>query len=317
MYRLPNRPERITFNWLFNRVAQEEVYTFYLGFCELNKKFKNPLRKDSQADCSFYWHNSVLFFNDFAIRKTYTAATVVMEVKKIGFIQALNLIYDVFIGDSQDDFSITPKPIIKRIKEYKDIQVKIQPFQKQDIEYLKSFGITSKLCKLYKVYGVMHYWINGDMKYSYNQYNPCIGYYFNGRWKLYHYKATEYRFVGNTSHSDLQGYDQMEWIGDLCIITKSLKDVMVYRSFEIEACAPHSESLSAWKEHIPRIKERFKRVVLNFDNDKAGKNASDEIIKEFPMETFFVPEEKDISDYRRAFGQIKTQELIDALWKKR
>ena len=85
-------------------------------------------------------------------------------------------------------------------------------------------------------------------------------------WKLYHYKSSNFRFIGNTSHSDLQGYDQLDWTGELCIVTKSMKDAILYRRFGINAVAPHSESLSAWKDKIPTLQKRFAKVIINFDN---------------------------------------------------
>lgn len=315
MYNLPNKPEQLTFDWLFDRIRQEDVYLRYFGFCDLNSKFCNPLRNDNTPDCCFCWHNGVLFFRDFANKKSYTCVKVVMESENISYGKALHKIYDLFIGDDKA-ISVNKVYRPKQEKEYKDIKVKIQPFTKLDIEYLKSFGIDSNLCKLYKVYSVKHYWINDELKYTYNEYNPCLGYYFSGKWKLYHYKSKEYRFMTNTSHKDLQGEDQLDWFGDVCIITKSMKDVMVYRKFGINAVAPHSEGLADWKEKIPMLKKRFERVILNFDNDKAGIEATNQVLKEFELESFYIDEHKDISDYYKAKGFKETQKLLEWIQKK-
>jgi 5S rRNA maturation endonuclease (ribonuclease M5) len=151
------------------------------------------------------------------------------------------------------------------------------------------------------------------MLYNYNNYNPCIGYYFNGRWKLYNYKADNYRFISNTSHQDLQGFDQLDWVGDICVITKSMKDVMLYRRFEINAVAPHSEALSNWKDKIELLKKRFKKVIINFDNDRAGIEATNKVLKEFDLDHFYIPDEKDLSDYYKKFGFEKTKQLLEQL----
>lgn len=313
MYTLPNKPEKITFDWLFDRINQEDVYLQYLGFCEINRKFTNPLRNDAKADCSFYWYNGVLFFKDFALNKSYTCVSILMQMKQITFSKALDEIYEAFLGGQKSDVTIVKINREKKTKQYKDIQVKIQQFTSMDIEYLKSFGITSELCKKYHVYSLAHYWVDGMLKYAYSTYNPVLGYYFNGRWKLYHYKASDYRFVSNTSHEDLQGYDELDWTGDLCVITKSLKDVMLYRRYGINAVAPHSEALSNWKEKIELLQKRFSKVIINFDNDKAGIRATDEVQKLYPLESFYIPDEKDLSDYYRKYGDVKTQEILKGL----
>jgi hypothetical protein len=232
-----------------------------------------------------------------------------MQVENITYGKALSKIYDIFLGSSNvSTINKVYRP--KEPKEYKDIQCKIQPFTKIDIEYLKSFGITSENCKKFKVYSIKHYWIDGEIKYTYSDFNPCIGYYDNGKWKLYFYKSKEFRFLTNIPHTELQGYDMLDWIGKVCIITKSMKDVIVWYNLGYPAVAPHSEGLGEWKEKLKVIQNRFERVIINFDLDNAGKKATNEVLKEFDLEVFFVPEEKDISGYYKKYGFEKTKELI-------
>lgn len=308
MYGIQNlKPLEITFDWLFQRINQEDVYRQYLGFCELNKKFKNPLREDKRADCSFYWDKGILFFKDFNW-KAFTCVSIVMEIEGVNYHKALQLIYNGF----QTNTIIVKHSCSKVEKQKKKIDVKIKPFNEDDINYLKSFNIDSKLCKLYRVFSVEHYWIDNKLVYTYNPKDRCLGYYFgNGEWKLYHMDRNDYRFVGNISGKDLQGYNQIDKSGELLIITKSLKDVMVYKSFGINAVAPHSECIGEWCHHIDELKERFKKVILNFDNDKTGIKVSKEINEKFNIPYFLVNDEKDISDYVKHFGEEKTKQLLN------
>lgn len=315
MYGNPNiKPLDLSFDWLFDRITQEEVYFKYFGFCEIGIKYCNPLRRgDKKPDCKFYWHNGVLFFNDIAYKKAYTCVTVVMEIEKLSYNQSLHKIYNIFLAKSSSNKSIQKIIRNKEPKQYKDIKCKIQSFTNTDIKYLKSFGITYKNCKDFKVYSIKQYWLDGEIRYNYNEFNPCIGYYYNKKWKLYFYKATEYRFLTNIPHTELQGYDELDWIGNICIITKSMKDVIVWKNLGFSAVAPHSEGLGEWKIKIPLLQKRFKRIILNFDNDKAGRAAIEEVLKEFNLEIFLVPEEKDISGFYRKFGLEKTKQLTKQL----
>jgi len=154
---------------------------------------------------------------------------------------------------------------------------------------------------------------SGELMYAYNTTNPCIGYYDNGKWKLYFYKSKEYRFLTNIPHTELQGYDMLPWLGEVCIITKSMKDVMCWDLFNIEAVAPHSEGLGDWKEKIATLQRRYNRIILNFDNDKSGIKASEEVLKEFDLETLFIPEEKDLSGYIKKHGLENTRKLINEI----
>jgi hypothetical protein len=314
MYNISNKPEKLTFDWLFDKISQEDVFLRYFGFCDTISKHCNPLRNDSKPDCKFYWHNGILFFNDIAQKKAYTCVSVVMEIEHVTYYTALNKIYTIFLENAISS-TIVKVYRPKELKEYKDIKCKIQPFTKIDIEYLKLFGITSRNCKMFQVYSIKHYWLNGEIKYAYNDSNPCIGYYDNGKWKLYFYKADIYRFLTNISHTELQGYDMLPWVGDVCILTKSMKDIIVWYNLGYPAVAPHSEGIAEWKNKLPILQNRFKKIIINFDNDKAGIKATNEVLKEFDLDTFYLPEEKDISGYYKKNGLQKTQELIKEITK--
>jgi DNA primase len=89
-----------------------------------------------------------------------------------------------------------------------------------------------------------------------------------------------------------------------------MKDVILYRRFGINAVAPHSEALSVWKDKIPILQKKFTKVIINFDNDNAGIRATNEVLKEFELDVFYLPEEKDISDYYKKFGFEQTKKLL-------
>ena len=324
MYYIPNRPEKLTFNWLFARINQEDVFLRYLGFCELNKKFINPLRKDSKADCSFYWYQGTLFFNDIARKKAYTCVTIVMQISKLNYFEALEQIYQEFIGLQQKSFNIIKTNNSLKSKQYKDIQTTIQPFTKLDISYLKQFGITSEFTKKAHWFSIKHYWINGELKYTYSNYNPCIGYYFpiQKKWKLYFYLNKNFRFISNTNYGIIQGLEMLPNNGDNLIITKSFKDVGTLYKFNIPAIAPQSESVLLEKNIIEDLKTRFTTVYSLLDYDGTGISMAWKLRKLYNIKPLFLTDKiwnrkkgylscKDISDFYKAYGETETKKLIE------
>lgn len=325
MYGKPNiKPLDLTFNWLFDRVSQEEVYVKYLGFCELNQKFCNPLRNDKDPQCSFYWHEGVLFFNDFAYKKIYTCISVVMESENISYGRALEKVYNLFLGTGE---SVSKPKVIyrpKETKQYKDIQCKIQPFTKIDVDYLKQFGITREFTKKAKWYSIKQVWINGELTYTYSNYNPCIGYYFSGRWKLYFYLNKEWRFLSNTTKDDIQGWDMLPATGDILIITKSFKDVGTLYEQETSSIAPQAESILLPQHIITELKSRFKKIYSLMDYDNTGILLAWQMRKIYEITPLFFTEGlwkrkqgyrncKDIADYRKAYGFRETKNLGEVL----
>ena len=321
MYKILNTPEKLTFDWLFDRITQEEVFLRYFGFCDMHIKFCNPLRNDNDPGCSFNWNSGVLFFSDYSTKKSYTCVNVVMESEGINYPRALDRIYEVFINNNSN--IITNKVIrVKEPKKPKDIKCKIQSFTSIDIQYLKQFGITSKFCKLAKWYSIKHYWIDGELMYTYSNYNPCIGYYFNGRWKLYFYLNKEWRFLSNTTKNDIQGWNILPKIGDLLIITKSFKDVGTLYEQEISSISPQAESILLPENIINDLKLRFTTIYTLFDYDNTGIHLAWQMRKLYNIKPLFFTNKiwnrkggymgcKDASDYRKLFGKDELKNLTN------
>lgn len=103
--------------------------------------------------------------------------------------------------------------------------------------------------------------------------------------------------------------------GDLLVITKSLKDVMVFYELGITAIAPNSENLFVSDKQLEKLKKYFKNIVVFYDNDIAGVSGMNKIKKSYPeLKFIFIPrkyEAKDISDYYKKYGKEKTLKLIN------
>nr|DAE19933.1 MAG TPA: DNA primase [CrAss-like virus sp. ctYsL76] len=103
--------------------------------------------------------------------------------------------------------------------------------------------------------------------------------------------------------------------GEYLVITKSLKDVMTLYSMGISAIAPMSENCFLSESQYNRLKERFKHLILFYDNDKPGLKAMISIKKKFPdVIPMWIPWEykaKDISDFYVKYKRDKTINLIE------
>lgn len=102
--------------------------------------------------------------------------------------------------------------------------------------------------------------------------------------------------------------------GDILVITKSLKDVMVLHEFGITAIAPCSENTFVTDKQYNKLRNKFKVGVVFFDNDKAGITAMRQLKKKYPeLKFIWLPRntEKDISDFYKKFGKRKTKEIIE------
>jgi hypothetical protein len=64
------------------------------------------------------------------------------------------------------------------------------------------------------------------------------------------------------------------------------------------------------KKSYDELTKRFKRVVINFDDDDQGRTSTGDFLLQHDLEFFFVDKLKDISDHYKKYGYGKTNKLI-------
>lgn len=214
----------------------------------------------------------------------------------------------------------------KEIKEFKP-QVKIverskyvfsvdpRPFNRKDKAYWTDYGITLETLKKYhvapcrrlaiyenKIAKSVFYERPSEPQYSFN---------FDGNYKIYR-PYSKVKWLSNISQTDVQGLKQLPKEEKLLVITKSLKDVMLFQEMSIPAVAPHSEVSFLPAPVLDDLKKRFKTIIIWFDEDKTGKEMATKFSQLHMLRTTFtgISEAKDITDYFKLFGATKTQNLL-------
>ena len=151
---------------------------------------------------------------------------------------------------------------------------------------------------------------------------PAYGYY-GGKednvelWRIYFPKKKQYRFLTNWKAKQIQGYKQLPKNGKLLVITKSMKDVMCLYSMGIKAIAPNSENLFITDKVLEELKSRFTYIAVLYDNDLPGISNMNKIKRSHPELIYtWIPRKynaKDISDFRKMYGEKTTKQFIKDL----
>ena len=182
-----------------------------------------------------------------------------------------------------------------------------------------SYGITPKILNKYRVFSCNTIFLNGNPFISSSKGSLIFGYY-GGKfedleyWRIYFPKRDNYRFLTNWPAKKVQGWEQLPKKGNLWVITKSMKDVMCLKALGVNAIAPNSENLFVTESMLNTLKSRFKYIVVLYDNDLAGIHNMRKIKKSHPeLLYFWIPrhyEAKDISDFRKKYGEKETYNFI-------
>ena len=318
---------KITKEFLLSKNSEETYMSYYLGIPVQKGLFRSPLRDDRHNTCSFFRGQSGnLYFKDFATGKCLTFEGVVMEKYGCTYHAALKIIARDFgyIKDSNIKLGSNIKPIIKAQPKFENeketcIQVEIKDFSESELKWWSSFGISEKTLNKYKIFSVKTVFLNGNLFAQSSQHSPIFGYYFGKKgnieqWRIYFPKRKEFRFIGNVSTKTIQGYKQLPDEGKLLVITKSMKDVCLLSTLGIPAVAPNSETQFVNDKLLQELKERFKNIILLYDNDLPGVRAMNKIRKQHHgLIVCMIPRKykaKDISDFYYKYGKSKTVELI-------
>lgn len=318
----------ITKEYLLSKNNQETYLNYYLGVPIKKGLFRSPLRVDKNPTCSFYKNKSGdIIFKDFGSNFSGNFITVVMQKYGVSYHKALRIIANDFgyINDSKlIKCNKIPEPIEDSFIESKSaiIQVEIQDFTKDELDWWLQYGITEKTLHKFKVFSCATVWLNGFIFTKSTKAHPIFGYY-RGKnkdgielWRIYlpHHRSKEPKFLSNWKSIMIQGAKQLPKEDDLLVITKAMKDVLTLYELGITAIAPNSEHLFLTDAQYNKLKQRFKKIVILYDNDFVGISSMNKFRKQFPdIIPFWIPKKyecKDVSDFVKKYGIEKTRSLV-------
>ncbi len=352
MKKLTVLPE-LTKKYILERVTQEEIMKYYTGvpvtdITLTGNSFLSPVREDNNPTCNYYYYTDKkgevrLKLSDWNGTLNGDIFDVASQITKIntktsqGFKLLLHKIASDFLIHKYSDSNerkILEQTVANHLKLTELRIFKVIPRRWNDFDkqyWYNRFGIGSELLKIGKVIPVQNLEVEGKDGYLHNIYkyyskDSAYAYYggvVNGItiWKIYFpfRKSGGRRFL--TNYSFIQGIHILQ-PARVCLITKSLKDVLCYKTFGIETIAVPSETYLMTKDEFFYIKSKFDIVLTNFDYDKAGILLANKYKRihgclplmftkgKFNQPNFGV---KDFSEFRDTFGYEKTKQLIETI----
>lgn len=309
-----------------------DIFSFYCsGFTKLGKKFKSDIRTgDKDPSASIIYYRNDLLYTDFGRQGSYRAIDYVARRFNISYYDALQKIAEDFgllkvnqnqvyhkIKYESKELNITYKEKTPSI-----IQIKSQDFTKADLEYWNNYYWTEYMLNVIGVKSISHFFITNESKdmnnqifYTQNTLSFSFEYYWlDGifRRKLYFpHREKEYRFLTNGGSSIVQGWDTLpKKGGDTLFITSSLKDIGPFWRLGYYAIAPNSERLFIPNNVWRKLKQRWKRIIIWYDNDNTGINDAKRFAAKYDVEYYYNPlrAPKDPSDF------VKTENLREFNW---
>lgn len=317
-------PKELTKELIESKISQETLISNYYGVPIKKGLFCAKHRTDSHPTCCYYKRNGRIYIKDFG-SDYYGDWIYVVE-------QKFNCNYYDALAIAANDFDIQKIPHLNKNKvkisneslsenQQSIIRVEIRDFQQYELDWWNKFGISLQTLKKFRVFSCKNIWINDHIIHLETNNQLVFGYYGGikdniEQWKLYWPNNKKYKWLSNRDSSQLQGARMLPKSGgDLIIIQKSLKDVMLLYEFGIPSVAPNSENLFLSDEQLMKLKSKFKRIIVWYDNDAPGKAYLEKIKKEHPeLDYFYIPEdfkEKDFSDFYKKYGKDEATKFLN------
>lgn len=318
MFDSPIIGEQLSWDYLFTYVSEEAVFERYLNTkVVFGKLIKSPpiLRIDTKPTCSFKYIGGKLKFADWNGTFKGNCVDLVMYLYNLTYHKALNKIASDFglLGGGAEIF--VKKRVTYRNKESIEtvdiFNAKKVPLYKQDLEYYTSYGIEYSTLIFFGIKSVKTIWKNKEPYWLRQPNDPAVLYEGDGWFKVYFYKRKEYRFISKGTY--IQGMNQRTNNSKICIITKSLKDVMFIWQCGIDAIAPASENTYVPREVISYLCGIYEEVIVFFDPDTAGKRGALHYRVNYGLRNIELDSTKDITDCAKLQGKEQAKQILFSL----
>lgn len=317
-----------------SKISDIDIFKKYCtGFQEINKDFKSEFYTDNNPSCRIYQkNNNRLAYKDFGGSGEHlNPYEYVMKKHTCTFKEALKIIANDFnllkVGPvTKPSFILGEFNIEVKKVEKSTISIVSRNWNLTDYKYwYNNYNITFDWLDSYEVIPCEYVYLHKGEKtivFQNTKENPIYAYRFtiDGKYvykvyfPLHPDKKRKWLFSGTSDC--IEGFDQLPYHDDLLIITKSLKDVICCRLCGYSAISLQGESNKLSKELVEKLKKRFKKFVIFYDNDNQGIISANKITENYGFKSIIIDpndKSKDLSDYIKNNGLNQAKTMLNKL----
>ena len=206
---------------------------------------------------------------------------------------------------------------------FKVVDFEMRHWNTLDQKYWTQFKISSSILSQYNVVPLEFFTMSkteiDDSVTSYRFSRPYVyGYFRNDGelYKIYMPKIPEKKFIKIQNYT--QGMDQLQYDSKYLLIVSSLKDLLSFKKLgigNIECIAPDSENTMIGESVINKLREKYSKIIVLFDNDEPGMKAAQRYQDKYNIPHVILEMSKDLSDSVRDHGIEPVRDKLLSLLK--
>lgn len=311
---------------LLKYIDEYDILKNYFSEAELGSVINSPFRPDEHPSFSFFYSevNKCILYKDQATGEIGNIFDFITKYYKLpSYVDTLEQIAIDFNIDKYFIITKRKNKKLQAVKQYNvshkesfsySLTIKIRNWKEEDLIFWHSFGICQETLKKFNVVPIQGYFSNvnnidvyvptKDLSYAYLEYKDN-----QLTYKIYRpFQTKERKWRTNHPYGVHQGYNQLPLIGEILIITKSLKDVMsLHDVMNIPSIAIQAETNSIKPQVMFEYKQRFDKIYTLFDTDITGLDSMIKYFKKYNIVGITIPIKlyplaKDFSDMVKYYG---------------
>lgn len=277
-------------------ISDEEIYLHYFGNFEIDVPYLSPFRTEMNPSFNFRYHpeSREVKWIDFGLEPQFKDCVeyyIQMMKSSLGiscsYRKALQSIYEeCVLNDNSKVDQQDVSAIRNQVATYRKNNRGMARFSKgvkfrnryHDFEkaYYDKLDITPRELMLhFDTYPCDGIWFNKRLHHRSKPHDPLFVYMFNKDkeiWKTYRPYAQNksLRFKSNNVENHIQGFKDLPREGKVVVITSSQKDRIPWWHAGIPSIAEHNENIITKPDVINNLKQRFRHVIANMNNDETG-----------------------------------------------
>lgn len=263
------------------KVDDYSIFRNYFGEFSMNKSYPSIFRKDEKPSTGFYINKEGrIIYHDFATSERFGAIQFVSKLYGMQYGKAIEKIaqdFGILKGGTEGVKKIYAHK--KLIKKKKFIQVKSKDWDKESLIFWRRYGITQEELVRNGVHPVLSFAVNGyEIKAAPDQ--PRYAYLVkdldeNEYVKIYSPFDKEYKWVSSVPLTLPFGLYDLPFKSDTLIVTKGIKEKILFEKFGLECIATQNESKDCLEEDvIEMLSSHYAHIYVAYDVDETGKKAS-------------------------------------------
>lgn len=312
------------------KTTEASILQYYLGIKSIPIVMNSPFREDKKPSFGIYTKDgSKIYFKDFANGESGDSFTLLSKLWGLSFRDTLIKIYTDIPKFSVVAYVNKSTNRGIHISSDSELKCKIREWNKDDLDYWNSYGISKEWLEYADVYPISHKIIIKDgKKYTYAADKYAYAYVEKKEGKvtlkIYQpFNKKGYKWSNKHDSSVISLWTKVPLYGDMICICSSLKDALcLWANTGIPSIAVQGEGYSISQTAINELKNRYKSVYILFDNDPPGIEDGLKLSSITGFTNIVLPryEEysnpKDISDLYKAINDKKKfKELMLNLFK--